>query len=149
MTSLNGLNNQSVSGGGGSNIAYHESAAFTVAANQVGTWQFRWGPDFGKGGTLLVDGVELQSRWTDMWWSGSFGDPTQYLAGMANLDRRHAHRGGLRVRGLLRRPGQCPVPVTRQPDLARHLDDQSERRPPALRQHEPAGDGRGVTEPGQ
>ncbi|HVY38693.1 MAG TPA: CCXG family PEP-CTERM protein, partial [Polyangia bacterium] len=85
VTSLNGLNNQSVSGGGGSNIAYHEAVAFTVGPTQVGTWQFRWGPDFGRGGTLLVDGVELQSRWTDMWWSGSFSDPSQYLAGMANL----------------------------------------------------------------
>ncbi|MES1166351.1 MAG: CCXG family PEP-CTERM protein, partial [Verrucomicrobiota bacterium] len=85
VTSLNGLNNQSVSGGGATNIAYHESVAFTVGPTQVGTWQFRWGPDFGKGGTLLVDGVELQSRWTDMWWSGSFSDPSQYLAGMANL----------------------------------------------------------------
>ncbi|HVT10029.1 MAG TPA: CCXG family PEP-CTERM protein, partial [Polyangia bacterium] len=85
VTSLNGLNNQSVSGGGSSNIAYHEAVAFTVGPTQVGTWQFRWGPDFGRGGTLLVDGVELQSRWTDMWWSGSFSDPSQYLAGMANL----------------------------------------------------------------
>jgi hypothetical protein len=75
VTSLNGLHNQSVSGGGSSNIGYHEAATFVVGPTQVGTWQFRWGPDFGFGGTLLVDGVELQSRWTDMWWSG--GSPTR------------------------------------------------------------------------
>ncbi len=85
VTSLSGLNNQSVPGGGSSNIGYHEAAVFVVAPAQVGAWQFRWGPDFGGGGTLLVDGVELQSRWTDMWWSGGFNDPSQYLSGMVNL----------------------------------------------------------------
>ncbi|HSS39326.1 MAG TPA: CCXG family PEP-CTERM protein [Polyangia bacterium] len=85
VTSLNGLNNQSVPGGGNSNIGYHEAAVFVVGPTQVGAWQFRWGADFGGGGTLLVDGVELQSRWTDMWWAGAFTDPTQYLAGMVNL----------------------------------------------------------------
>ncbi|MES1205472.1 MAG: CCXG family PEP-CTERM protein [Pseudomonadota bacterium] len=85
VASLNGLNNQSIPGGGSGNIGYHEAAVFVVGPAQAGTWQFRWGADFGRGGTLLVDGVELQSRWTDMWWSGAFSNPTQYLAGMVNL----------------------------------------------------------------
>jgi uncharacterized repeat protein (TIGR01451 family)/MYXO-CTERM domain-containing protein len=84
VTTLNGVNNQNQFGSG-SNIAYHESAVFTVAPGQLGLWSFRWGVDFGLGGTLLLDGVELQSRWTDMWWGGAFTDPTQYLAGSANV----------------------------------------------------------------
>ncbi len=82
---VNGLNNQTATGGPSSDIAYHVMAEFVVGPTQTGTWQFRWGADFGRGGTLLVDGVELQSRWTDMWWGGSFTDPNQYLAGMVNL----------------------------------------------------------------
>ena len=86
VTTLDGVNNQNqFAGGSDSNIAYHESVVFTVSPGQVGTWSFRWGVDFGKGGTLLLDGVALQSRWTDMWWNDGFTDPTQYLAGSANL----------------------------------------------------------------
>jgi uncharacterized repeat protein (TIGR01451 family)/MYXO-CTERM domain-containing protein len=86
VTTLDGVNNQNqFAGGTNSDIAYHESVVFTVSAGQVGTWSFRWGVDFGWGGTLLLDGVELQSRWTDMWWNDGFTDPTQYLAGSANL----------------------------------------------------------------
>ncbi len=84
VATLDGVNNQ-LSGGTMSNIAFHESAIFVVAPSQAGLWSFRWGPDFGWGGTLLLDGVELQARWTDIWWGGAFVDPTQYLAGSANL----------------------------------------------------------------
>jgi uncharacterized repeat protein (TIGR01451 family)/MYXO-CTERM domain-containing protein len=86
VTTLDGVNNQNqFSGGSNQNIAYHESATFVVAPSQAGLWSFRWAPDFGLGGTLLADGVELQSRWTDMWGGGVFTDPTQYLAGSADL----------------------------------------------------------------
>jgi uncharacterized repeat protein (TIGR01451 family) len=84
-TTVNGTNNSSQNGGPSSNIAYHVSAVFVVPPAQVGTWAFRWGGDFGFGGTLLVDGVELQSRWSDMWWGGAFTDPAQYLQGSVNL----------------------------------------------------------------
>ncbi len=84
VATLDGVNN-SGQFGSNSGIAYHEAAVFTVSPAQVGTWSFRWGVDFGEGGTLLLDGVELQSRWTDMWWNGGFTDPSQYLAGTANL----------------------------------------------------------------
>ncbi len=84
-TTVSGTNNSGQNGGPSSNIAYHVSAVFVVAPTQVGTWAFRWGGDFGFGGTLLVDGVELQSRWSDMWWGGAFTDPNQYLQGSVNL----------------------------------------------------------------
>ena len=84
LSTLAGVYN-SMQFGSNSNIAYHEAAVFVVAPSQTGLWSFRWGADFGRGGTLLVDGVELQSRWTDMWWNGGFTDPTQYLIGSVNL----------------------------------------------------------------
>ena len=86
VTTLDGANNQNqFAGGSDSNIAFHESVVFTVATSQVGLWSFRWGVDFGGGGVLLLDGVALQSNWNNMWWGGGFTDPTQYLAGSANL----------------------------------------------------------------
>jgi uncharacterized repeat protein (TIGR01451 family)/MYXO-CTERM domain-containing protein len=84
-STVNGTSNQTTIHGPDQNIAYHVSAEFVVSAAQAGTWQFRWGPDFGFGGTLLMDGQELQSRWSDMWWGGSFSTPTQYLQGSVNL----------------------------------------------------------------
>jgi uncharacterized repeat protein (TIGR01451 family)/MYXO-CTERM domain-containing protein len=84
VTTLAGLNNAGQFGSN-SGIAYHESAVFVVAPSEAGLWSFRWGGDFGLGGTLLLDGVELQSRWTDMWWNGGFTDPSQYLLGSNNL----------------------------------------------------------------
>ncbi|HEY4395006.1 MAG TPA: CCXG family PEP-CTERM protein [Polyangia bacterium] len=84
LSTLDGVNNGGQFGTS-NNIAYHEAVVFTVSPAQVGTWSFRWGVDFGLGGTLLLDGVELQSRWTDMWWGGGFTDPTEYLSGSANL----------------------------------------------------------------
>ncbi len=49
VTSLNGLNDQSVSGGGGSNIALPRVGGVRRRQpTQVGTWQFRWGADFGR-----------------------------------------------------------------------------------------------------
>jgi uncharacterized repeat protein (TIGR01451 family)/MYXO-CTERM domain-containing protein len=86
VATLDGVDNETPwSGGSQSDIAFHESAIFLVGPSQAGLWSFRWGPDFGLGGTLLLDGVELQSRWTDMWWAGGFTDPNQYLAGSVNL----------------------------------------------------------------
>jgi len=85
VTTLDGVDNQTQWSGSDMSIAFHESAIFVVAPSQAGLWSFRWGPDFGLGGTLLLDGVELQSRWTDMWWNGEFTDPTQYLTGSVNL----------------------------------------------------------------
>lgn len=46
-------------------------------------WQI--GPDFGLGGALFIDGVVADFRNTDMWWSGSYADPSQILAVTLNL----------------------------------------------------------------
>lgn len=79
-----GQSNSSVFGAN-SNIGYHDQVTFNVAPGQVGNWAFRFGIDLGYGGTLLIDGVPAQTQTNDMWWAGSYGDPTQFLAGAANL----------------------------------------------------------------
>jgi hypothetical protein len=56
-------NHSSLPGGVNTNIAYHFKASIKVEAANVGTWKIRLAADFGYGGALLVDGVEVQSRW--------------------------------------------------------------------------------------
>jgi hypothetical protein len=83
LTSLSGVNNQlffpSFNGG----MGYHVKVELTTGAGSVG---LRFGVDFGKGGTLLVDGVEQDARWYDLWWGGTtFDDPNNYLTATVEL----------------------------------------------------------------
>jgi uncharacterized repeat protein (TIGR01451 family) len=87
LPTLDGATNQTAFTGGSQNgIAYHESVVFSVAAGQAGLWSFRWGVDFGGGGTLLLDGAELATNWGDFYWDNDWTDPTQFLAGGLVLD---------------------------------------------------------------
>lgn len=70
-------------GGSHSNIATHYQALFYAGA--AGLWTFRTSFDSGWGGTMLADGVELQTRSTDMWWNGDWSDPAQHLEGSLSL----------------------------------------------------------------
>lgn len=80
-------NNQSLVPGGGSNsnLAFHDKAVFYVDSADAGQWAFRFGVDFGWGGTLLLDGQELQTKTGDLWWGGDYGNTSQLLAGAATL----------------------------------------------------------------
>jgi len=60
-------------------IGYHMSASFSIT--YTATFYFRFGADLGYGGIFYVDGIKLQSRWTDMWWGGVWDDPTKILTG--------------------------------------------------------------------
>lgn len=80
-----GLSNQTTCGGGLYDIAFAIGAAFNVAPEQAGAWNFRIGPDFGRGGALFIDGVAVDFRSTDMWWAGSYLDPTQILTATVAL----------------------------------------------------------------
>jgi hypothetical protein len=71
--------------GSNSNIAFEFTIDFGVAAGQVGIWDFRAGVDFGRGGAVFLDGVALGFKSNDMWWNGSYSDPTQYFAYSSNL----------------------------------------------------------------
>jgi len=77
----NGNISNYIAGGVNTNLAYHDSATFTVTAATAGIWSFRTGIDFGYGGTLIVDGAVLQTQDHDMWWAGSYSDPSQFLQG--------------------------------------------------------------------
>jgi hypothetical protein len=80
----NGSQSNLLTGGGAAtDLAYHDHVLFT--APTTGLYSFRFGIDFGRGGTLLLDGGEVETRTTDMWWSYSFSDPSQYLKGAAVL----------------------------------------------------------------
>jgi hypothetical protein len=85
LSSLASWSNQSTLGGTNSNIAYHMKIDVVVGNNQVGKWGFRLGPDFGHGGTIVVDGAQIAARWTDMWWNGNFNNPSQSLTGYVSL----------------------------------------------------------------
>lgn len=68
------INNRTFGGANG-NYGLCISTAINVPASQAGVWNFRAGMDYGHGGHLRVDEVDLDSRWnTDLWWSLSFGN---------------------------------------------------------------------------
>lgn len=80
-----GISNASVFAGASSNIAFRSTIDFGVAANQAGTWSLRAGVDFGKGGAVFLDGVALGFKTNDMWWGGSYANPTQSFS-FSNLN---------------------------------------------------------------
>jgi len=55
-------------------------AAFSESyfyADVAGTWQFRYGADFGLGGGLYVNNIALDEQWTDnLWWANNWGNGT-------------------------------------------------------------------------
>jgi hypothetical protein len=69
-----GITNQNQGSGRSPNnfIAYSKTL-FTVQAGESGNWGIRYGADFGLGGGLYVDTVNvLDEKWTDdLWWGGS------------------------------------------------------------------------------
>lgn len=61
----------------GGNDAYKATVTFGVA--DAGVWSFRAGVDFGLGGAIFLDGVAQSFKTNDMWWAGSYSNPSQYL----------------------------------------------------------------------
>jgi hypothetical protein len=75
-TSYDNLNNQGLAAGGAAtNIAFRFTVDFGVAS--AGSWDFRFGTDFGHGGAVFLDGLLVQTKTNDMWWSGSYANPSQ------------------------------------------------------------------------
>jgi hypothetical protein len=60
-------------------------ATIDFTASTAGTWEFRTGVDFGLGGAIFLDGVALAYNTNNMWWGGSYSDPSQFLAGTSTL----------------------------------------------------------------
>jgi len=72
-----GVSNQASCAGSGGNISFHFQVDFGVTAAEAGGWDLRVGPDFGYGGAVFLDGSALSYTSTDMWWNGSYADPSQ------------------------------------------------------------------------
>lgn len=84
LSSYDHVSNSSLFGSN-SNIASRSTIDFGVSASQAGTWSFRSGVDFGKGGALFLDGVALDVKSSDLWWAGSYSSTSQFLSGSTLL----------------------------------------------------------------
>jgi hypothetical protein len=69
ISNYSGIANHGVCPSGSSkNIAYWIEAFFY--ANVSGTWEFRFGVDYGRGGGLYIDGNAIEEAWSaNLWWS--------------------------------------------------------------------------------
>jgi hypothetical protein len=66
-----------------SDSAFEATVTFDVTAPT--TFNFRAGVDLGGGGTMVLDGAALDTHSNNMWWDGSYSNPSQYFAGSATL----------------------------------------------------------------
>ena len=60
-------------------------ATINFEVTSATSFDFRAGVDFGGGGALFLDGHALDFKGSNMWWGGSYGDASQFLAGSSNL----------------------------------------------------------------
>ena len=58
---------------------------FFVTADTAGIWSFRLGTDWGYGGALFVDEVEVAQSTDDLWWNFSWDDPNEILEATVEL----------------------------------------------------------------
>ncbi len=83
--SVTGLNNRALGGSNG-NFGWCVSAVVNVTAATAGTWGFRYGADFGRGGHLYVSGQALEEDWNDdLWWAGNYANTAETLQGNITL----------------------------------------------------------------
>lgn len=93
VTDFNQINNRSEFSppAVNSNIGFYSEAYFEVGANESGTWSFRFGGDYGRGGGVYIDGQLIAENWnTDLWWSNSWASP-DVLSGSVNLSEGYHH----------------------------------------------------------
>ncbi len=72
----------------GSGVNAHYSVLFVldVPPAQAGTWELRFGADFGFGGGAYARGVVLEEQWNDdLWWAGNFAASSEVLQGSVTL----------------------------------------------------------------
>ena len=69
------INNRTFGGSSG-DFGLCISTMINVPPSQAGTWRFRAGVDFGRGGHFLLNETALESNWNaDLWWSNNFNNP--------------------------------------------------------------------------
>lgn len=84
-TSISGLNNRSLGGTNG-NYGWCVSAVLNVTAATAGTWSFRYGGDFGRGGHLYIRDQEIEEQWNDdLWWANNYNNTAETLEGSISL----------------------------------------------------------------
>ncbi|MEN7342419.1 MAG: CCXG family PEP-CTERM protein [Pseudomonadota bacterium] len=82
---VTGLNNRSLGGANG-NFGWCISAVLNVTPATAGTWGFRYGADFGRGGHLYVSDQALEEDWNDdLWWAGNYNRTAETLEGSITL----------------------------------------------------------------
>ncbi|MEL7022251.1 MAG: CCXG family PEP-CTERM protein [Pseudomonadota bacterium] len=82
---VTGLRNRDLGGSNG-NFGWCISAVLNVTPATTGTWDFRYGADFGRGGHLYVSGQALEEDWNDdLWWSGNYANTGETLEGSITL----------------------------------------------------------------
>jgi hypothetical protein len=87
ITNFTDVENSSEFGSNINFIAYSETY-FNVASGEAGTWNIRYGGDFGGGGGLYVDGVPLEEQWDDdLWWDNDWSDSDEVLEGSIFLSQ--------------------------------------------------------------
>jgi hypothetical protein len=60
-------------------------STISFVVSTAGSWGFRAGVDFGKGGAIYLDGSVRDFKTNDMWWNGNYGNPSQYFGITADL----------------------------------------------------------------
>jgi uncharacterized repeat protein (TIGR01451 family) len=84
-SSVSGLNNRALGGTNG-NYGWCISAMIEVTPANAGVWEFRYGADFGFGGHLFMQEVQLEEQWNDnLWWANNFANTTETLEGFIDL----------------------------------------------------------------
>jgi len=73
LSSYDNVSNNSVFGTGNSDIAFKSTIDFGLSA--AGTYSFRAGVDFGRGGAVFLDGQAVAVNSNDMWWSFDYNTP--------------------------------------------------------------------------
>ena len=88
ISDYTGVNNSSVFGppNRDTDIGLFAEVFFEVTPAEAGTWQFRYGADFGLGGGLYVDDIALDEDWnSDLWWALDWNNTSEILQGSINL----------------------------------------------------------------
>jgi len=85
LTTISGLNNRALGGANG-NYGWCVSAVLEVTPATSGTWEFRYGGDFGRGGHLYIREEAVEEDWNDdLWWAGNYANTAETLEGSIAL----------------------------------------------------------------
>jgi len=84
INNFNNVRNQIINGAASNFIAYSETF-FHVEDGEQGSWNIRYGSDFGYGGGLYINGQTIDEDWnTDLWWNNNWNN-SDVLQGTVQL----------------------------------------------------------------